>query len=60
MMEGERGDWVTEVMKARSLGPSGHWEDFDLNHRRVLIREVPRLLSEAQIAHDCCGALGLF
>jgi len=53
MMEGERGDWVTEVMKARSLGPSGHWEDFDLNHRRFLVREVPRLLSEAQIAHDC-------
>lgn len=53
MMEGERRDWETEVMRARSVGRSGHWEDLDLNHRRVLIREVPRLLSEAQIAHDC-------
>ena len=48
MMEGERRDWETEVMRARSVGRSGHWEDFDLNHRRVLVREVPRLLSKAQ------------
>ena len=53
MMEGEQRDRVTEVIRARALGPSGHWEDFDLNHRRVLIREDPRLLSEAQITHDC-------
>jgi len=47
-MEGEQRDWVTEVMRARSVGRSGHWEDLDLNHRSVLTRDVPRLLSEAR------------